>query len=444
MEAGRVRAPRHFHTAPVEGGGDEFHSFPPSSFPGRRRASIPHLPRLADLTLPLRSLTTVLATRLRARSDERAGVSLTRVAGLALTSCFGETLSSTQIRRLARRCVEARAVRDLDHRDLAGGGRAHRVIHDAPLEALRQSGQGAVVAAIHLGPYCYVVCELLARGFHVVAIADDDAIDRERSLWEGAASKQPGRLELIRVLSPQSLLRAMRALSTGSIVIVYIDGGTGVGGPRAGGPHQIELTLGAMPVRLRTGAAYLAQRAAVPTLLSVAYRDAWGRRVVEFSDALPPPTRDEPESAETMVRAFAPWLERRILAHPEQWVGWLLPVLAWASTGVAPTATREALERTRERVRALLADSSGAARLAADPVRVGAVERGDDRVLVDGARRLILAATPLAVDVLRAAQRRTRLADLPRRVGGSRDALELEVTRMVLSGLATIEEPGRA
>ena len=118
--------------------------------------------------------------------------------------------------------------------------------------------------------------------------------------------------------------------------------------------------------------------------------------------------------------------------------------MAWASTGDAPTASREQLERTRTRVRGLLADASGRARLSADPVRVGALHEGRDRILVDGPRRRVLAATPLGVDVLRAAQRNVRFAELSRRVSAEPGALEWEVSRMVLAGLATIEDEGRA
>jgi hypothetical protein len=399
---------------------------------------------IADLTLPLRTLATVVATRLGARADERSGTSLARVAGLSLASCYGDSLSSAEIRRLGRRCVEARAVRHLDHLDMGEGGRTHRVINPGPLDEFRRLGQGAVVASIHLGAYCYVVVELLRRGFDVVAIADDAAIDREQRLWQKAAALTPGRLELIRVLGPHSLLRALRALRDGAMAVVYIDGGTGVAGPSVRGSRQIELTLGNMPVRLRTGAAYLAQRAGVPTLLGVAYREGLTRRVVEFSDPIPPPDRDAPDGAENMMRSFVPWFAHRLFAHREQWVGWLLPVLAWANTGAAPTASREELDRTRGRVHELIADPTSRARLAADPVRVGAFERDGDRVLVDGPRRLVMAATPLGIEVMRAAQRRTRLSDLPRRVGGDRAALADEVSRMMLAGLASLEEPKRA
>lgn len=382
--------------------------------------------------------------RLTRRPHVFRGIPLERVAGLSLASAFGDTLSTGEIRRLARRCALSNFLRQMDHRDFARGARAHREIHGSVLDALAAGGQGAILAAVHLGPYLYVARPLLERGLHVVAIVDDEALETQQVLWEKEAAKIPGRLELMPLHGARSLLRALRALREGAVVVIFVDGGAGVAGPAARAGSQIEVTFCSMPVRMRTGATYLAQRAQVPLFLAAAHRDGWGRRVVEYSDPVPPPRRDDPEGAENLLRSVLPWFERRILAHPDQWVGWLLPVLTWASTGAAPRATRETLEHTRARVRELLDDPRARARLNADPVRVGAVESREDRVLVDGPRRLVLVATPLGVRILDAAQRRTRLADLPRRVSPDRAALEFEVTRMVLAGLATIEEPDRA
>ena len=397
--------------------------------------------RLADLTLPLRSFATAVWARARLGADHRAGASFTRIAGLSLASCFGDRMPSAEMLALARRCVVQHALRHLDHRDLTRDCRA-RLIHPQPLERLRARGEGAVMVSIHIGPYRYVASELLRLGFHVVVIVDDVAIDREGVFWNDGALRTEGRLELIPVLGARGLLRALRALDQGAIVLVYVDGGSGLGGPAARGGHEIVLSLGSMPVRMRTGAAHIAQRAQATTLLAAAHRDRWGRRVIEFSDPVAPPRRDDPAGAERQVRETAPWFERRILDRPEEWVGWFFPVLAWPETGAAPTASRELLSRTRERVRALLADPASAARLSADAVRVGAVEKDEHRVLVDGARRLVLEATPLGLEVMRAAQRRTRFSDLARRTAAEPSDLELEVSRMVLAGLAEIEEPG--
>jgi lauroyl/myristoyl acyltransferase len=397
------------------------------------------LPRLLDLTLPVRSAAAALAARWSLRADERQALSMSRVAGITLTATYGETLSSSEIRKLARRCLVSRAIERLDHEDLTRGGRAHVVLNDGPLLDLKRRGEGAMVCGIHLGPYHYVPLEMLGHGCHVVTIAADPLLESMGKRWERVVEGLPGTFEAYPVLGAQSLLRLMRAVREGAMAVVYLDGQSGVGGPGGGMHHQKIFDFLGVPIRARIGSAYLAHRAGVPTILAAAYRDARGRRVVEFSDPYPAPPRMDPDGPEHLLHDIAPWFERRIREHPEQWVGWMLPILTWGQTGTSPTATNEEIQRTRSRVRSLLENPRGRTRLVADPVRVGALKYEREHVIVEGRRRLILSVTPLSCRVLQLAQRRERVARLPARTGAERDAVELEVTRMVLAGIAKLE-----
>jgi lauroyl/myristoyl acyltransferase len=397
------------------------------------------LPRLLDLTLPLRTAATAIAARWSLRADERRPLSLSRVAGVTLTATFGETMSSAELRRLARRCVVSRAVERLDHEDLQRGGRAHRVLNAGPLLDLKRRGQGAMVCGIHLGPYHYVPLELLGLGCRVVTIAADPLLEKMRERWVRVAEGLDGRFEAYPVLGAQSLLRLMRAVRGGAMGVVYLDGQSGVGGPGGGMHHHKVFDFLGVPSRARIGSTYLAHRAGVPTVLAAAYRDALGRRVVEFSDPYPAPPRTDADGPERLLHDIAPWFERRIREYPDQWVGWLMPILTWGATGTSPTASQDDVQRTRSRVRTLLEDRRGRTRLVADPVRVGALKYEREQLIVEGRRRLILSVTPLSARVLELAQRRERVARLPERTGAGRDAVELEVTRMVLAGIATLE-----
>ena len=62
-----------------------------------------------------------------------------------------------------------------------------------------------------------------------------------------------------------------------------------------------------------------------------------------------------------------------------------------------------------------------------------------ERLLIDGPGRRVLAASALSCSVLDAAQRGTRLRDLPRRLAQPADVLAVEVARLTLSGMARIE-----
>jgi hypothetical protein len=137
---------------------------------------------------------------------------------------------------------------------------------------------------------------------------------------------------------------------------------------------------------------------------------------------------------------MARWFDARVRRDPDQWNGWFQPLLAWSTSGEAPTASREELERTRARVERLLAGTgSRAAVLRADPARVAPFEIGGCRALIHGPTRRILEASPLASDLLRAALRGVPMRRLPRLFPVERSDLVLEVTRMVLADLATIE-----
>jgi lauroyl/myristoyl acyltransferase len=381
----------------------------------------------------------VLRSRFHALLDERSPLSLIRIAGLTLSSCYGESVSSGRLRQLARECFEAAALREFDHVEMALGRGAHDQRNVGALNSLKERGEGAVVASIHLGPNHYVGLALLEMGFDVALLADDHVAGRIGHQWQAIAARTRGRLEIIPAFSSHGLLRAVRAVRRGAVALVYIDGGAGARGNAAAGTRQVHFRFREMPVRVHAGAAHLAQRCGVTTVLGAAWRDRAGRRFVEFSDAIAPPARDEVGGAERMLREMVPWFLDRIERQPEQWGGWLLPALAWTETGAAPKVTRELLESTTRRVQNLLDGRGGAARLAADDVRVAPLQHDDSHLIVDGGRRLVLESTPLGLKLLREAQRGSRLATLARKFPAQRAGVEREVTRMVLAGLARIE-----
>jgi lipid A biosynthesis acyltransferase len=225
---------------------------------------------------------------------------------------------------------------------------------------------------------------------------------------------------------------------------VYMDGQTGVGGPGGGQHHSVVIPMVGMEMRLRVGPAYLAQKAQAPVVLAVAHRTPGGRRMIEFSDVLDPPAGDDHQARVDLMHRMAAWFEERVRRYPEQWGGWFVPVLTWAETGSAPAVSRVAFDRELERVRALVADAKGSARLTADRARVAIFEHQGEQVIVEATAKRILGTTPLGCGVLRAAFRGVRLNRLPRMFPDSADALGLEVARMVLAGLARIEGDARA
>ncbi len=400
--------------------------------------------RLLDLTLNARSalLTTYARFRLRNGFDHVAP--WLNLVPITLTSAYGESLSSTDALALARRCLIYRMLIKLDHDDLERGGRVHELVNTGPLLETYARGRGVVVCSMHLGPYYYVGLELGGLGLTTTTVAADGIRDEKGIRWSRALAKMPGPVETLPARGAPTLIRMLRALKRGNAVAVYMDGQTGVGGPAAGQHHSVVIPMLGMEMRLRAGPAFLAQKAQAPVVLAVAHRTPAGRRVIEFSDVFDPPAGDDHEARAELMHRMAPWFEERVRRHPEQWGGWFVPVLTWAETGTAPAVSRESFDREFERVRALVADTGGQARLTADRARVAVYEHLGEQVIVEATKKRILAATPLGCGVLRAAFRGVRMNRLPRLFPDGADALSLEVTRMVLAGLARIEGDARA
>jgi lauroyl/myristoyl acyltransferase len=394
---------------------------------------------LRDLTLPARSAWLGAYARVRlSRGYERVApwVSLVPVT---LTSAYGESLGSAEAIAMAKRCLIYRLLIRLDHEDLARGGRAHEILNGEALRAAHREGRGVLVCSMHLGPFFYVALEVGGLGLPSTTVAADDVRDQMQAGWDVAISKVPGTIRTLPARGARTLISCLRALERGDAVTVFIDGQTGVGGPGAGQHHAEVVRMMGLDMRLRLGPAYLAQKAQSPVVMATAYRTALGHRVIEFSDPLPPPRPGGHAERAEFTQSMMPWFEARARQHPEQWGGWFVPILTWAETGGAPTVTREAYDATLARVTALLSGSVRRARLSADRARVAVFRHGEERVFVHGATRRILAATALGYDLMNAAYKRVPLHRLPRLLKEGSEPLSVEVTRMVLAGLATIE-----
>jgi putative peptide zinc metalloprotease protein len=391
-----------------------------------------------DLGLAARSLLAIREGRRRVRRLGAAAGDPVHLTPVMLSSTIGAGLPPARLRALARRFLDARVLMELDHAELLRGGRAHRVRNPEPLLEVARSGRGMLVCALHAGPFFYVAAEMAMLGLDVHVLATGAIIDRQAQRIFESARERGVRLSIHRVQDPSSVKQALRTLREGGVVLVYMDG---QGGSTARGHHHTDFTFAGIDLQARTGAAFLARRAGVATVLAVALREGPARRAVEFSDPIPPGAEGDDGAALTR-RMFA-WFEPFVVRHPEQWSGWTFPFHFWRSTGTAPTASPEEVERTRARVRTLL--SSGRARLTAEPTRVGCLERNDRWIIIQGPTRRVLKGDPLTCAVLREAFRRVPLAALARRVRTTdADALADAVTRLVLAGLARLEGDGRA
>jgi len=321
--------------------------------------------------------------------------------------------SAGRLRRHCARHMVSRELTRLDHDDVARGARADEIRHPHSIRELRRANQGAVVCAMHIGPFHYVPVALGELGCDMVGYAAPGPHGTYAEHWRESARRLGTRFDVLSPRSNRDALRAVRAVQAGRMLVVFMDGQHATSREH----HRADFRFMGNDLYMRIGAALLAHRAGAPIVLAASHREGLARRVVEFSDPLPPPVDGSNEAAIARTAEMYAWFERVVAKYPEQWAGWVWPMLHWRATGASPRATLAEVEAALERARRALAGEPRRVRLAADPTRANWIEWNAERLVVHGPARRVLVASPLACSLLDAAFRRARIADLPRRLG---------------------------
>ncbi len=375
-----------------------------------------------------------LAIGLVALSGSEASSTMTRLLPTMLAMSFPHA-SAARLRAIARESASAHAWFVRDCSAIARGERAERIVHASVIRRLRSEGRGALVCAMHLGPFPYIPVALGELGCSVMAYAAESVRTGVESVWQSAAQHQGATFEALTASSSRDALRAVRGLREGKFLALYMDGQFSASRDQ----HRADFRFLGQDLYMRTGPALLAASAGVPIVLAACYWDRLGRRIVRFSEPLPPPaSREEAAIIERTAEMYR-WFEPIVAERPGQWPGWAWPIQHWRRAGSSPTATREAFEQAISQARGALQGERANARLVADDTHAQWIEMNGERLLIDGPGRRVLAASALSCNVLDAAHRRTRLRDLPQRLKQSADVLAVEVARLTLSAMARIE-----
>ncbi|MEO7867167.1 MAG: hypothetical protein ABIU54_05980 [Candidatus Eisenbacteria bacterium] len=392
-----------------------------------RIARMPRLGRLVQLQMERFKLEMV------ARMGGGASPMVSRVLPTMLAMSF-PSASPAWLRTVARKSAVARVWFVRDTKAIAAGERVEQIRHASVIRGLRAQGRGALVCSMHLGPFPYVPVALAELGCSVMAYASEDVRAGVESSWIEAARHQGASFEALTARSSRDALRAVRGLREGRFLALYMDGQFAASRDQ----HRSDFRFLGQDLYMRTGPALLAASAKVPIVLAACYWDGIGRRMVEFSDPIPPPESRDDNAIIARTAELYRWFEPIVAARPGQWPGWAWPIQHWRRTGNSPTATREAFEHAIREAGSALRGESGNVRLVADDTLAQWLEMNGERLLIDGPGRRVLAASPLACDVLEAAHRRTRLRELPQRLSQTPEILAVEVARLTLSGLARL------
>ena len=386
----------------------------------------------------LRSAEPELTSNLGAPTREAGLQGKLDVLTVSFASAYANERSPDAIRQLAEKCLVAWDIIGQDHADLLRGARA-RVRNAEVLRRFKKDGTGVIICSFHLGPFMYVPAEAAQCGFDVQMVVDKESATEAGAGYQRIATVIKTHLELLIAEEPRSLLRGLRSVRKGGLLFFYIDGNTGSGGAGGGVRHGADMHLLSMPVRLRTGIAYLAQKAQAPIVIGLAYRDGGGERTVEFLEPIPPP-KDTSDDArrETTIQIWKRF-EDYLRKYPEQWDGWFRPVYFWPEITRSPVARVADLKSCRDRVLEAMKQPLSEIRCKADPLRVGVWRSGAGSLILDGRGQRVLGASALAYDILQAALRGISICDLPRELASGSDALSDEVAKLYLAGILKLD-----
>jgi lauroyl/myristoyl acyltransferase len=203
-----------------------------------------------------------------------------------------------------------------------------------PSELLRREA-GLIICAFHLGPYRFLGTDLAFRGLPVTVPVDDAAFEQNGGLVEFSKAQLRTRLRrtslpihnifrfcFVRAESHQSTQHMIATLAANGVVLIYVDGNTGVGGPLSD-LGKVTISFCGHQSRVKRGAAKLALNQGAPILPAITTFNKDGRPCVEWARPIFPKSRLQPADREgfytaTMQQIYE-HLEHSALSHPEQW-----------------------------------------------------------------------------------------------------------------------------
>ncbi|MGC2742163.1 MAG: hypothetical protein WA672_03185, partial [Candidatus Angelobacter sp.] len=319
-----------------------------------------------------------------------------------LLSVFGATREVAEIRRLAAECNRTK---------LRSGWAACRYILDLKrgacplvprlrnwntkmLEEALAKGRGLLLCATHFGAFRSITSDLLAMGFSLNVGLDSGSSANMKGLSElaGEAQQDNGRAAatlrvgkgVFRVVDVEQnrlgTTMLLAALKRNEIVLLFIDGNTGIDGNR-GKSNRADLSFLSHRCLVKAGAANLALLSGASMMHVVALNGS-GPQVPEvalqhlFKTASFSSDNKREQRASAITREIYQQLESFILRYPEQWESACL-LHRWRAPETQPM---EFPTPNTDEV-SLMLEQAGPVGL--KPERVARVDTGSGPMLVD-------------------------------------------------------------
>jgi len=285
-----------------------------------------------------------VAARLRSDARVRGDVAIRyRRARVAVGLALGARMTRRAADRVARRACRIMPCYDqlFQMLDL---WEAFEIVGIHHLERAVAAGRGAVIAPMHFGRYRWIPIALPAQGYATTIISDTPNLDvhtefARHDAWQGLYPTETipdtAGAELVSSESPLALWTLTRALRAGRLVMIYIDGNSGVHG-YASTSSSLAIDFLGQHLDVRRGIATMAAVAGSPIIPAVARERRSGAPQLELGEPISR-IEGEPRAAfeERAMRMLFAALELEVVRAPDLWEEWhVLP--NWIARPPAP------------------------------------------------------------------------------------------------------------
>lgn len=363
---------------------------------------------------------------------------------LNLFLCLRDAYSPRELARLARRCIWNRIYNDFDAEVLRG--LTYQTNNFEIIERALTQGRGALLATQHVGPYRWTFLELIRRGYKVQLVLDAaGSIKVYEQIKHYFALRNMEhlheRLQIINAEQPRSARQILRALKHNELVLIYLDGNTGVGGQDQANKHNVQVDFFGQRVSVRKGACHLAHLAQSPIIPLLA---SWQNRTAVI-DALAPviPQREVEidEFCRTGMQELFAVSEKFIRARPEQFEEWL-HLHRWLAKDAGKQKTRLNLDDLKLAYTRFEHElEGGTSHYRVDASKVIVLPVGAGELLVDGEHRRILNVRPVTREVVAALAHGITLERLAKKLRGRYSTQHVLEELVRLKGLNLLECP---
>lgn len=186
-----------------------------------------------------------------------------------------------------------------------------------------------ILTTFHLGSYRMLISLLAKNGVDISLIVDENVVKNQSSKfskgWDYVTKsyKNNAKLNILHVNSGSIFFKLIKLLKKGTILVVYLDGNSGVGGMNNENSNLLEIPFLNSSLMVRQGIINLSYKLKIPILLGLSYRNK-GNIYFDFVDKYVSNEKENMNdyTVHTLSRIYNHF-QKYLLQYSTQWEGWL-------------------------------------------------------------------------------------------------------------------------